>query len=108
MIQAQAAVLRRTNTPMTIEAIEVGLHRIDRFFIPCQLEQGRCVTAGHSGNRRIFSSHRQALFSCQTAKGKTVATMRRLAIQALGVQAGLRFSTDTIRIGDVKIAALLT
>jgi hypothetical protein len=34
--------------------------------------------------------------------------MRRLAIQALGIQAGLRFSTGTKRIGNVKIAALLT
>src|SRR6202011_3764288 len=47
-------------------------------------------------------------FCCQTRKGKTVATMRRLAIQALGIQAGLRFSTGTKCIGNVKIAALLT
>jgi hypothetical protein len=34
--------------------------------------------------------------------------MRRLAIQALGIQAGLRFSTGTGCARTVKIAALLT
>jgi hypothetical protein len=34
--------------------------------------------------------------------------MRRLAIQALGIQAGLRFTTGTDSAGLVKIAALLT
>ena len=78
-----------------VEFIEIGLYRVDGFFIARQFEQGRCITAGHSRNGRIFSSHKRALFSCQTRKGKTVATMRRLAIQALGIQAGLRFSTGT-------------
>ena len=91
-----------------VESVEIGLDRVDGFLVARQLEQGRCITAGHSRNGRIFSSHRRALFSCQTRKGKTVATMRRLAIQALGIQAGLRFSTGTRGTGIVKIAALLT
>ena len=91
-----------------LELIEIGLDRVDGFLIARQLEQGRCITTGHSRNGRIFSSHERALFCCQTRKGKTVATMRRLAIQALGIQAGLRFSTGTSGTGIVKIAALLT
>jgi hypothetical protein len=46
--------------------------------------------------------------SCQTRKGRTVAAVRRLAIQALGIQAGLRFSAGTGNAGVAKIAALLT
>src|SRR6185312_16294515 len=91
-----------------IESVEIGFDRVDGFFIAGQLEQGRRITARHSGNRRIYTSHGLSSFSCQTRKGKTIATKRRLAIQALGIQAGLRFSAGTRVAKSVKIAALLT
>ena len=57
-----------------LELVEVGFDGVDGFLLARQLEQGRSITAGHSRNGRIFSSHRDALFCCQIRKGKTVAT----------------------------------
>ena len=53
-----------------VELVEISLDRIDGFFVACQLEQRRCITAGHSRNRRIFSSHNRALLAVKFAREK--------------------------------------
>ena len=75
--------------------VEIGLHRIDGLFVTRQLEQGCSVTTGHSRNRRIFCCHELCSSGCQIHKGnpspQESPEERRLAIQVLGIQAGLRF-----------------
>ena len=90
-----------------VEFIEIGFDRVDGFFIARQFEQGRCITAGHSRNGRIFCSHRRALFAVKLARGKPSPTMRRLRSKPLEFKRDFDFRPAGDA-GIVKIAALLT
>ena len=53
-----------------VEFIEIGFHRIDRFFVSRELEQSRCVAASHSRDGRIFPCHKRTLLLVATRKEK--------------------------------------
>src|SRR6185369_7817258 len=53
-----------------LEFIEIGSYRIDGFLVARQFEQGRSITAGHSRNGRIFSSHNSLFSAVKLAREK--------------------------------------
>jgi hypothetical protein len=53
-----------------LEFFEIGFDLVDHFLVAGQFKQGRCITARHTGNGRIFCSHRRALFAVKLAREK--------------------------------------